>query len=177
MKQTKMIVLATSLALLSGCATKSANPEDANGEVVEVPTEVKVQQQEEQITKLNDQVELMGKNLAFLNKKVKEQEDMLKGGGSVSTQHSTVSIIDGNNRAQIDPNLVKFRAATFEVTNDTLIYNANGEQIDTWKTGMRFTSYSKAGEFYKVSGYSQRGKWGKARSAMFIHMNSTTQVR
>ena len=179
----KSLVFVASVVLVTGCATKSIN--EVEKASTKSTLEQKVVQQEVTINKLNNQMELMGKNLIFLNKKVKSQEDMLNG--TTQAQATTVQVLPeeiasavGTTSApmvNID-SLVKFKPTTFTIVATTPIYNANGEEVNSWNVGKRFTSYLKSDNFYKVSGYSAAGRrWAKTNQDLYVPIENTQQAR
>jgi len=175
----KTLVLASAVALLAGCAAKNNINTIDGAKSSDKTVEQRVVAQEATINKLNDQMELMGKNLIFLNKKVKSQEEMLNSGVNSSTAIEVVSESAAPSTvAMISGNLTKFQPSTFSIAVTTPVYNSNGDEVTAWNQGRRFTSYQQDGNFYKVSGYSSKGKrWAKTNQELYIPMENAQQVR
>ncbi len=59
---------------------------------------------------------------------------------------------------------------TYEMSRDTILKSApNGQIVDIWFEGRRFTAYEKMGKWIKISGYFPGGRWQKSREELWVN--------
>ncbi len=67
--------------------------------------------------------------------------------------------------------LETFKATTFELLEDSEIYDSfDGNVIQNWVKGNKFTAYQKRGSWIQISGYFSRGKWKKSKEELWINV-------
>ena len=123
----------------------------------------------------------LAKSNESLSKKVKELEKELKiKNNLLKTKEITIKKLTQKQdnfpklimKEEIevkDIELIKFKATSFKLKYDSIVYNSiNGKMITKWVKDTSFTSTTKTKSWIKVTGYFINKKWTSAKKEMWI---------
>jgi seryl-tRNA synthetase len=138
----------------------------------------------QQNLKKSDQV--IYEQMSNMSKEIKSLKDGKKFVKSNSSSVSSEKIT--NTAPVIVPKPIKntnpilsvksFKASTFELMSDTVAKDKpNGQEIEVWEKGTRFTSYIKHGNWVKATGVIKDLRWNKVSSDYWLNTKTLKKLR
>lgn len=100
---------------------------------------------------------------------------------SVSKENKSIRIIKPGTQSGnyiYDHKLQEFSPTTFKLTKATPIYDTpNGTALKNWESGRKFTAYSVAGDFIKISGVFVNSHWMQLTDPLWVNKQNVQAIR
>lgn len=100
----------------------------------------------------------------------------LKGEESIKTtpQRATQKIEKSSNSTKLE----NFSPSTFKLLKDNEIYDSiDGNVVKNWSKNRKFTAYQRVGDWIKISGYFNNGKWQSSKEVIWIRANEDSVIK